>query len=229
MPGLEKAFPETGILNIGSGACLPLENVDGFSELNDISHRQLCRATMGAAFQVLRSSTSISTVLLSARGTSYISDHTFLDGEGYRLKSSVDDGDSNITIFAAALRRTLWEITGLGKRAVIALDVPGLGFHPKECLHLRAIEVLNVIREPCAVLREAAAAEQRTYRELVIAAAAEFRDVTIIDPFEELCDEALCSAVKNGQMLYRDADHLSVRGSEYVIGRLLQGQKFVRP
>jgi peptidoglycan/LPS O-acetylase OafA/YrhL len=229
MPGLEKAFPETGILNIGSGACLPFEDVDGFSELSDIPHRQLCRTTMGTAFQVLRSGTSISTVLLSARGTSYISDHTFRDGEGYRLKSSVDDGDSNVTIFAIALRRTLREINNLGKRAIIALDVPGLGFHPKECLHLRAIEVLNVIRVPCAVLRDAAAAEQRLYRELVIAAAAEFRDVSVIDPFEVLCDEAFCSAIKDGQMLYRDADHLSVLGSEHVIGRLLRERRFVRP
>jgi peptidoglycan/LPS O-acetylase OafA/YrhL len=229
MPGLEKVFPETGILNIGSGSCLPFENVDAFSELNDIQHRQLCRATMGTAFQVLRSSTSISTVLLSARGTSYISDHTFRDGEGNRLKSSVDDNDSNITIFTAALPRTLREITNLGKRAIIALDVPGLGFHPKECLHLRAIELLNVIREPCAVLRDAAAAEQRLYRELVIAAAAKFSDVSIIDPFDVLCDDTLCSAVKDGQMLYRDADHLSVWGSEYIIGRLVQDGRLVQP
>jgi peptidoglycan/LPS O-acetylase OafA/YrhL len=223
MPGLEKAFPKTGILNIGSGACLPFENVDGYSQLDDAAHRQLCRVTMGTAFDVLRTNKSISTVLLSARGTSYISDHPFQDGEGYRLRSHVDDDDSNITVFVTALRRTLQELSDLDKRTIIVFDVPILGFHPKECLHLRTIELFNVIRKPCAVPRNVAMAEQHLYREMVMSEVNKFSKVSIVDPFDVLCDETFCAAIKDGQVFYRDADHLSVFGSEYVIDRLAIG------
>jgi hypothetical protein len=216
MPGLEKAFPDVGILNIGAGACTPLDGVDSLIEINDLPHQRLCASTMSRAFEILRTSSSITTVVLSSRVATFVSDRP-----SGKLRSAIDPGDTNAAIYAGALRRTLQEITARGKRAVIILDVPGLGFHPKECLHLRAIEAFNVIRDPCATPQGQVELEQRASRQIIANVVMDFREVSIIDPLDVLCDGKFCYAILDGNMLYRDGDHLNVHGSEYVAGRLL--------
>ena len=49
----------------------------------------------------------------------------------------------------------------------------------------------------------------------------EFPSVRVFDAAARLCDERYCWAEKNGTLLYRDANHLSLDGSRYLAEELV--------
>lgn len=46
--------------------------------------------------------------------------------------------------------------------------------------------------------------------------------VIVVDPADAFCDAVDCWAVRNGEALYYDNNHMSVRGTEYVVGRMMK-------
>ena len=46
--------------------------------------------------------------------------------------------------------------------------------------------------------------------------------MTIFDAAAPFCDDEWCWAMKDGQMLYRDDDHLSVDGSKFLAKKLIK-------
>jgi peptidoglycan/LPS O-acetylase OafA/YrhL len=219
MPGLMKSYPELAVLQIGSGGCPPLEGVHSFAIMHDEAYRKLCHETMARAFQILRESKTISTVILAARLTDQIPG----DGSppGRLLKSDIEsEAGSNSDILDRALERSLRAILALNKKLVFILQVPELGFHPKRCVRLRTIDAFRSVQEPCAVSRDEFQRRQKAYRDIVLAATSRVGGVTVVDPAIILCDDFLCHGLSDRHLLYRDADHMSVFGSEYVIERL---------
>jgi hypothetical protein len=65
-------------------------------------------------------------------------------------------------------------------------------------------------------------ARQAAYREVVSKVASRIASprLKIVDPMEALCDKASCYAMKDGILLYRDTNHLSMDGARYVWSRL---------
>jgi peptidoglycan/LPS O-acetylase OafA/YrhL len=219
MPGLARTFPDAGIVNIAAGTCMMLEGLESYSEKNDRTHQGLCARTTKEAYDALRASGSITTVVLSSHVAAYTDPVLSAEGQ-YILKTATGSKNSPVALYAAALRRNLDLFASLGKKVVIVLDIPDLGFEPTDCLRQRVVE-LRTIREPCVVDRGWAEKQQASYRQTTKDAAAEFRNVLVLDPFDVLCKGSVCSASLEGQFLYRDRDHLSVAGSAQIIDRLL--------
>jgi len=48
----------------------------------------------------------------------------------------------------------------------------------------------------------------------------DFPTVQVFDPVPHLCDAEYCWAMKDGKMLYRNDDHLSMAGSMYIGSKL---------
>jgi hypothetical protein len=157
---------------------------------------------------------AIDTIILSAR----LTDQIPAPGRnpGRLLKSAADGDEPNSEIYKVALRRALSEMSELGKRIIVVLDVPSLGFDPSSCVRARAIDVFKTLREPCRVDRASVMYAQGPSIELTESIASEFPGVEIWNPRDALCDKSWCYAIKDGEVLYRDPDHLSVEGSKYV-------------
>ena len=68
----------------------------------------------------------------------------------------------------------------------------------------------------------------RQYKELVMTTAKPFKNVIVIDPITVLCNDQWCWAQKDGVFFYRDADHLSNSGSEY-IAKLIESSGKIPP
>jgi hypothetical protein len=69
---------------------------------------------------------------------------------------------------------------------------------------------------PCGVPRSAVDARDAAYRAMVLVTLAKFPRTYYWDPKRILCDDQTCWAMKDGVQLYRDDNHLSLAGSEYL-------------
>jgi peptidoglycan/LPS O-acetylase OafA/YrhL len=223
MPGIEKTSPDIGVLNIASAGCPYLMNVDSFPPQEDISRRDTCSKTMSRAFEYLRGSRSVKTVILSAQSSLQIPASD--EKPTWLLKSTNGiAGESNLQIFKTALGQTLTELNNEGKRTIIILDVPSLGFDPRDCVRLKGVDVLLPLRKTCAVPRAIFEHDQEPSREAIKEVASQFPAVEIWDPIDVLCDRFWCYAQKNQTTtLYRNDNHLSADGSRYIWNVLSQG------
>jgi peptidoglycan/LPS O-acetylase OafA/YrhL len=119
-------------------------------------------------------------------------------------------GESN---FSRGLRETLRQTGSINRSVCVVLDVPTLKFNlpnaigvarkrgiAEDFLKLSRTQALQQYREP---ERDIRALEQRGMLRLV-------------DPKDLLCPGDSCLYESGGNLLYRDADHLSTAGAEFV-------------
>lgn len=122
-------------------------------------------------------------------------------------------------IFEMSLRATLAELTAAGRRVLFLLDSPELGFDPQSCLRARPWTWrADAVRAPCAVPRAAYEARSQPYRQRVAAVLADFPQVLLVDGARPFCDANWCWAMRDGELLYYDSDHVALPGA------LLMGQ-----
>ena len=63
-------------------------------------------------------------------------------------------------------------------------------------------------------------ARTKAFKSMVDKLLAQRPGIKVIDLSEALCDEDWCHGSKNGVLFYIDDDHLSQRGSAFVVDRL---------
>ena len=100
-----------------------------------------------------------------------------------------------------------------GKRVVIVADWPELGFDPRVCLNVRPVQLSARQPGECAVSRSAVEARNRDYKALLGSLERRHAGLTIFDPWPFLSDKLACHAIRDGELLYLDNNHLSVLGS----------------
>ena len=130
----------------------------------------------------------------------------------------VNDG---VQIFNLGLRDTLQKLTSAGKRVVLILDVPELGFDVRECLG-RPLSITKRVKDICAIPRLEHELRTREYRQIMTAAAKDYPGVVLFDTEKLFCDDKWCWARIDGQLLYRDSDHLTREGSNLVARELVK-------
>ncbi len=84
----------------------------------------------------------------------------------------------------------------------------------------RPIRLTNKVKTPCAVPRAEFDERNREFKARVTEIVEARPDVKVVDLSEALCDENYCYGGRDGVLYYTDDDHLSNRGSEYVVERL---------
>jgi peptidoglycan/LPS O-acetylase OafA/YrhL len=217
-PGLDEIYPGK-VLNIAGGACLPFFNVDsGTSQSIQCSHED-SNTYLGIA----ENNAQIKTILLVSRGPWYIT------GKGYgwaesgtpdhiiKLQNSVEADYAEI--FKKSMKETLQHLSVKNKQLVFVVDIPELGFHPKTCISSPLIGNLQ-IHKNCAVSRLDYDERAKKYREIISSVLKDFPKVKVFDAASVLCDDKLCWAMKDGKMLYRDDNHLSLNGSREIAREL---------
>jgi len=206
-------------LKIGSGgiiatqsACPPLLSIERPS-------RTSCNEFNQAVLELISITPEIETVILAARwalstkGTRYKNE----SGSPVQLvdiESPSSNDLSNVKLFEIGLIRTIEKLRGLGKKVVLVNPVPEVGYDVPSALVITNItgrEINAVIAPTTEEYRERTAEVASIFHEIK-----ERHSIEVVTPEIYLCDTSHCRVVINGVALYRDDDHLSTFGSEYI-------------
>lgn len=209
----------TGWVSLGRAGCLPFA---GLRRL-DRGRNKECSSTVDRALALATGEPASQVVVISARYTIYHSGQGFGANEHYQVQLHFETPgqppiDGNPEAFQAGLRATLTLLRQHGKQVIFMQQVPELGFLPRRCIG-RPLS-LGADPERCQVPRAQVEQRQADYRQAVARVLQDFPEVRVFDPLEHLCDQENCYARKDGQLLYRDDDHLNRRGAEFILGRL---------
>lgn len=100
-------------------------------------------------------------------------------------------------------------------------DKPNFPFDPTICKYKPRVFIWNAQREPvCSINASFFRKQQVKYRPALVAVAASFPKVRLVETDDVFCDEHVCSEAKNGVLFFRDVNHLTVEGSQYLGQRL---------
>lgn len=203
--------------------CIPFYNVDRYDSRGKPGD---CRAAINASIEKIEGSDYIQTIILSSMGPVNLTGEAFMGQDIARVtglgvtNSEHPEITDRWKIYELGMKETLKRLLKKNKKIIFVIDVPELGFHPKQCFDRPIRLKKGALREPCAVSRLAYEVRAGKYRNLVQNILLEFPQVKVLDSAKILCDTEWCWAKKDGQFLYRDPDHLSYFGA-VLIGRVL--------
>ena len=218
--GLADLHSERPLFLTGRKGCAPI------LQLEPIADRlaEICRKSAQLAQAAIRGDTSIGTVLLVSRGPAYVAGVGFgVDTQRPVVPVTRRTASSDSLVleraFEAGLERSIDDFIAAGKRVILVVGVPEIGFMPEECLIGRPFG-LREVRSPCAVTRAAVDHRNLRYRRVVGALAARIPTLEVFDAESIFCDGAVCYAKRGNRLLYQDGNHLSLLGSRMVTARL---------
>lgn len=217
-PGLA-AYPGIHLANFGHHTCPPFYNAE--RRRKDVVDGG-CKLEMGLALATAENASSIKTVILSTMGPVYMYGDRKGGGPNVSIKlPGYEDVHDGVKIFDMGLRDTLRRLTSAGKRVVLMMDIPEPGFDARECLG-RPLSITKRVKDVCAVPSAVHELRTREYRHIMTAAAKDYPGVVVFEADKLFCDENWCWAKMDGQLLYRDGDHLTLEGSNLVARELVK-------
>ncbi len=160
-----------------------------------------CREISRKAFDYIKNSTEIKTVVLAANWSAYYRGKRF---------SGIDQVVGQ-EVFKEAFERTVQAYREAGKNIVVFLAVPS-GSNPKSCI-ARPVRLTD--RNNCALTIESAHQTDGNYRQYLIPFLQGLQ-IPYFDPFKYLCNDAGCTIEKGGRIFYADGRHLSIFGGEFL-------------
>ena len=215
--GLHAVRSTQPMLLSGRKGCAPILQ---YEPLDDAS-AETCRKSALLAHATILSDSGVGTVIIASRGPAYLS------GVGYGTDTlhrvvpvALGDTLAMQAAFEEGLVRSIEGFTGAGKRVLLVLGVPEIGFQPDECLVGRPFG-LRQVRQPCGVPRATFDRRNAGYRAVVSRIVQRTPTVEVIDPTDLFCDAALCRATNGATVLYSDGNHLTLAGSRLVAARIL--------
>lgn len=119
--------------------------------------------------------------------------------------------------FRAALNETVRQLVSSGKKVILVDDVPNFAFTAKACKWDRYPFVANT----CTQDRADYDRDFSAYNDILEFTQTSNRGVERIAVADLFCDRKKCSMTKDGALLYRDADHLSLKGADLVGARIV--------
>lgn len=222
-PGLLKSYTAqgTGLLHVGEASCPTLSDVRVFSFG---SSNESCAAFAEKYLARITRDPRIHTVILVSRGPLYVQGNGFgrVERDSRTDLSSLDGSVTDrAMLFLEGYSKTIDRLEAAGKRVIFYAQVPELGFKPKVCLDL-GISIFGRAREICGLPLSEVTERQTTYRKLLSQLQMRHPQMRTYEPMKKLCDTQHCYALLEGHMLYRDDDHLSLAGSDYLARDFMQ-------
>ncbi|MCB1951350.1 MAG: acyltransferase [Rhodocyclaceae bacterium] len=177
-----------------------------------------CLEFQRKAVKHLAESASVKIVVMSSPFVGYLKPDAFdnLVSDGSEMTLVEPTVDRAV----ASLRRSVDYLRSAGKRVVIVAPPPTGGFDTGSCLERLVTEKIRFgAPSDCRIPLAAYHHERAKEREFLTRVEKEkIADVVWLDPF--LCDERSCVTMLDNELLYRDAGHLTYRGSELVAARM---------
>jgi hypothetical protein len=116
------------------------------------------------------------------------------------------------TTLASELDLAIKALQASGKTVYLTNDVPQFEFDPQRCKFQRPLTQSTKCDVPIKTYQD----QLRKYSDALLEVRQLNPDVAWIDLSSLMCDESTCSMARNGQVLYRDTNHLNIPGSQYV-------------
>ena len=203
---------------IYQGGCLPYFGIQVFR-----SEKETCSTGMEQALNFAMQSKEINTVLLASRGSWYIHGRE-LNSKLDTFKISILNNDSikdRSEIFYRGLHDTVAKLLQSGKKVILIIDNPELGFNPKHCAKSRPFYITDNYNSECTQPLKDLDAYDKTYKSIIQRVKLDLPMMEIFDTPKYLCDDEKCFAKINSNILYSDKNHLSPAGAKYI------GEKFI--
>jgi peptidoglycan/LPS O-acetylase OafA/YrhL len=118
----------------------------------------------------------------------------------------------------AEILKTAKMLIDSGKEVYLTTDIPNFRFNPNKCMRLKKItstnanlqcdDIVDRSDKIVAMLRSVIKKEPRIH---------------LIDTFKLFCASKICSMKNGNELLYRDNNHLNIKGSQFV-GRAIVGE-----
>lgn len=227
--GLSSILGEQGInlMQFSRGACSPLHGVIILKGVQTID----CKSFINPLVDYIAESPDIHTVFLGGRWMAYITGRELKDPPDYANDERLVLPDEPLArglpraeIFARGLDETLRRLLAKGKRVVFLHAVPELPFNARECVSWTPNRFVSRVPRPsCDVERTLVDARADEYWPVLEKILQRYPQVVQLDPQQFLCDGQRCSGKADGVLLYRDDDHLSLGGTQWLAQRLKPG------
>ena len=223
--GLKNHYERKGksIALIGKAGCPPL--IDVISKKNEGVDNNLCLKYITENFSRILDDKGISHVILASRIALYITSHGFGDVDKHdelalHFRNEKQGARNNQEVYMLGLEKTIDTLTKAGKTVTFLHDVPELGFDARTCLDLRRPLSISKKARTCSIARGSFDIRSENFKNKINNILSERPSVHVVDLSTALCDNISCYGKINNIILYRDDDHLSVRGSIYVVNKL---------
>ncbi|WP_338414121.1 acyltransferase family protein [uncultured Sphaerotilus sp.] len=217
-PGLSERATTTGqsLLLLGASACAPFLGLD----IRWAVDTKACSVVIDDALDHVMQSSSIHTVILAHRGPFYVSglptDFELAREPQTRVRLVLDHGvpaADNLTAYRQAMTATLTALQRAGKRVILVIDSPEMAMEPRACVRQQPAPA------NCGLLVSVYRNRAQRYLQVTAEVLRQFPAIEVWDLPRLLCDDRLCPARRGDDVLYRDPDHLSVRGSQWLAAR----------
>ena len=201
-------YGKSGLIAVRTG-CAPLLGIDR-------QGRTSCRVFNTAVAERLVSEQGIDTVIVAARWTLSANGDRYRNepGSSVTLEDASGEAGSNARLFELGLTRTLDRLAEQGKTTVLVGQVPEVGIDVPSSNYtarLTGRDVTEMIAPTVEEFRERTATVTA-----VLDRVSEGRGLSRIEPSSILCGNDRCQIVIDGTPLYRDDNHLSLRGNVLV-------------
>ncbi len=103
------------------------------------------------------------------------------------------------------------------KKVIITDGVPFFTFNPKQCKYLRPLSKKNNCTEDKSYFYKKYNIYYEDLNKL-----RNLQHLTIVNTVKLFCDGQNCSMKKNGELLYRDSNHLNFNGSKYLASEIIK-------
>ncbi|MBI3151201.1 MAG: acyltransferase [Chloroflexi bacterium] len=202
---------KTGVVAYTSG-CPPLLGIDREGQ-------KPCGVFNTTIIDYIRDHPNLETIILasrwalSAEGTRYKNE----EGKSLILVNAAigpTETDTNAALFELGLNQTVNTLLAMGRRVVIITQVPEIGYDVPSAFSIaqRTGRDLNKIISPSFNDY----LDRNRIVTVAIVSVATNNNVEIVEPSKALCTEEICLVVSGEQPLYRDDDHLSTFGAQYI-------------
>lgn len=204
----------SGILTFANG-CPSLLNVDPIPQSTEIP----CGDYNQMVLAYLRQHPEINTVILASRWTIRIESTRYKQEEGViiRLTDTLNQAPKTASseyIFKLGLTRTISTLQEMGRDVIIIAPLPEIGYDVPSATFI-ASRTGRDVNQIIAPSQEEYLKRNRRTLEILEDYKKKY-GIQVIEPWKALCQGGYCRATVDGIPLYRDDDHLSVFGSEYI-------------
>jgi peptidoglycan/LPS O-acetylase OafA/YrhL len=117
----------------------------------------------------------------------------------------------------AEIDRVVRFLRAAGKNVYVVNDVPNFPFRPARCKYAGRLGVAALCDEDLSAL----ARQLAPYADDLAAAVAANPGARLIDTAHMLCAGAVCSMAADGELLYRDSNHLNLNGSRLIGAKIV--------
>lgn len=135
-----------------------------------------------------------------------------------------EEKDRNV-LLERGLRRTFDALKAHNKQVIFVMDNPDFSYDPNSCTE----RPFNLVTKSEDYYKKCNPSRKKLennyiriwYNGILKKVASDYDNVTLFNAFDSLCNKEICPIVKDGQVLYRDDNHVSNAGARLLAKNLL--------